>query len=70
MRADTPPARPAEGKAAATFAGGCFWCVEEAFDKVPGVISTVSGYTGGTVPNPTYEQVSRPRTPATPRRCR
>ncbi len=42
----------------ATFAGGCFWCVEEAFEKVPGVISAVSGYTGGTVPNPTYAQVS------------
>jgi peptide-methionine (S)-S-oxide reductase len=50
---------PAAGTiAVATFAGGCFWCVEEAFGKVPGVISTVSGYTGGHVPNPTYLQVS------------
>ena len=42
----------------ATFAGGCFWCVESDFDKVPGVVSTTSGYTGGTLPNPSYEQVS------------
>jgi peptide-methionine (S)-S-oxide reductase len=53
--AQTPKA---DGTATAVFAGGCFWCVEEAFDKVPGVISTVSGYTGGTVANPTYEQVA------------
>jgi peptide-methionine (S)-S-oxide reductase len=43
----------------ATFAGGCFWCTEADFDKVKGVVSTTSGYTGGNTPNPTYEQVSR-----------
>ena len=42
----------------AVFAGGCFWCVEEAFDAVPGVVATTSGYTGGTVANPTYRAVS------------
>lgn len=42
----------------AVFAGGCFWCLEGPFDDLPGVIKTESGYTGGTVPNPTYEQVS------------
>jgi peptide-methionine (S)-S-oxide reductase len=46
------------GGATATFAGGCFWCMEEAFEKLPGVASVVSGYTGGKVQNPTYEQVS------------
>jgi peptide-methionine (S)-S-oxide reductase len=46
----------------ATFAGGCFWCVEEAFDKVPGVTATISGYLGGQTRNPTYEQVSSGRT--------
>ena len=44
--------------ATAIFAGGCFWCVEADFDKVPGVVSTTSGYTGGTTKNPTYQQVS------------
>jgi len=44
--------------ARAIFAGGCFWCVEAAFDAVPGVIATNPGYTGGTVPSPSYEQVS------------
>ena len=50
--------RVQSGPAVATFAGGCFWCTEADFDKVPGVISTTSGYTGGTVANPSYEQVS------------
>ncbi|WP_297649538.1 peptide-methionine (S)-S-oxide reductase MsrA [Hydrogenophaga sp.] len=48
--------------AKATFAGGCFWCVEADFDKVPGVLSTTSGYIGGTVANPTYRQVSSDKT--------
>ena len=42
----------------AIFAAGCFWCTEEAFEKVPGVVSAVSGYTGGKLKNPSYEQVS------------
>lgn len=46
----------------AVFAGGCFWCVEEAFEKVPGVSKAVSGYIGGTVANPTYEQVAAKQT--------
>jgi peptide-methionine (S)-S-oxide reductase len=50
--------QPTPGRAIATFAGGCFWCTEADFDKVPGVISTTSGYTGGKVANPSYEQVS------------
>lgn len=40
-------------------AGGCFWCVESDFESVPGVINAISGYTGGTVPNPTYKTVSK-----------
>ncbi len=42
----------------ATFAGGCFWCMEHPFDEIPGVVSVTSGYTGGLKKNPTYEEVS------------
>ena len=42
----------------ATFAGGCFWCMQSEFDGLPGVLSTTVGYTGGTTPHPTYEEVS------------
>jgi methionine-S-sulfoxide reductase len=42
----------------AIFAGGCFWCMHSAFEQFPGVTEVVSGYTGGDIPNPTYEQVS------------
>lgn len=49
---------PAGARASAVFAGGCFWCAESDFDKMPGVVSTTSGYTGGKLANPTYEQVS------------
>jgi peptide-methionine (S)-S-oxide reductase len=47
----------AQTPAKAIFAGGCFWCMEEVFEKVPGVLSVVSGYTDGRTENPTYEQV-------------
>jgi peptide-methionine (S)-S-oxide reductase len=50
--------KPAPGLAVATFAAGCFWCTEEALDKVPGVVSTTSGYMGGMRMNPTYQEVS------------
>jgi methionine-S-sulfoxide reductase len=46
----------------AIFAGGCFWCIQPAFDKATGVIKTVVGYSGGTEPNPTYERVSSEKT--------
>jgi methionine-S-sulfoxide reductase len=58
---DVPKARAAaaSGKTeTAVFAGGCFWCTESDFEKVLGVISAVSGFTGGRTPNPTYRQVS------------
>ena len=48
---------PKENLETAIFAGGCFWCTESDFDKIPGVVSTISGYIGGSVKNPTYDQV-------------
>jgi peptide-methionine (S)-S-oxide reductase len=54
--AEVPTA--AAGQEVAVFAGGCFWCLEADFDKLPGVISTTSGYAGGKEADPTYEQVS------------
>ena len=55
-------AADAQELARATFAGGCFWCMEPPFDKLDGVVSTTSGYTGGRTLNPTYEQVSTGKT--------
>jgi peptide-methionine (S)-S-oxide reductase len=49
---------PAPGQAAAVFAGGCFWCMEPPFDALEGVVATTSGYIGGQVARPTYEQVT------------
>lgn len=56
--ASTARASEADRVAVAVFAGGCFWCTEADFEKVPGVVSAVSGYTGGRTRNPTYEQVT------------
>ena len=58
----TSPAAAERTTSKAYFAGGCFWCMEEAFEKVEGVLSATSGYMGGTVPNPSYEAVSAGRT--------
>ncbi len=55
-----PPGSPR--LATVTFAGGCFWCMEPPYDKLPGVVATISGYMGGTKRNPTYEEVSTGRT--------
>jgi len=66
QNADSPDtdSKSADGGPAdsvAIFAGGCFWCVESDFDNVPGVLSTVSGYTGGETTNPTYKTHSKDR---------
>jgi len=56
LAAEAPKVPP--GDAVAIFAGGCFWCVESDFDQVPGVVATISGYTGGSKVDPTYQEVS------------
>ncbi len=61
-QAAEPLSKGPEGSAMAVFAGGCFWCTESDFDKVPGVLETVSGYTGGAAETADYEQVSSGRT--------
>src|SRR5947207_11183295 len=63
LSVDLLPAQdsPATTKTA-VFAGGCFWCIQPAFDKTPGVIKTIVGYCGGTETNPTYELVTSERT--------
>ncbi|MET0152344.1 MAG: peptide-methionine (S)-S-oxide reductase, partial [Candidatus Binatia bacterium] len=53
--ADAPTSPPRTAKA--TFAGGCFWCMQPAFDGLPGVVSTMVGYTGGTTKDPSYQDV-------------
>lgn len=58
LAADDDTPLTTDNIAVATFAGGCFWCMEPPYDKVDGVMSTTSGYTGGNIKNPTYEQVS------------
>jgi len=60
MGEQTAPSTSAMTKA--YFPGGCFWCMEEAFEKVDGVVDAVSGYMGGTLKNPTYEEVSGGKT--------
>jgi len=57
MSADQPHRKNASGREIATLAGGCFWCLEAVFDDLQGVEDVVSGYAGGSVPTPTYEQV-------------
>ena len=56
----SPKTEPPE--ATATFGGGCFWCIEAVFQNLPGITKITSGYTGGTTPRPTYDQVCTGRT--------
>ena len=58
VAAEKEAAVPTEGLETATFGSGCFWCAESNFDKLPGVVSTISGYMGGRTKHPTYHEVS------------
>ena len=62
VAADAPAAAPSGQSATAIFAGGCFWCTEADYEKVPGVTEAESGYINGKVKDPTYQQVSAGRT--------
>lgn len=62
QRPSTAVSEVPQGMAVATFAGGCFWCMEPPFDELEGVVSTTSGYAGGEVVDPSYEEVSAGRT--------
>ena len=62
VRPSRAQSSPPPATKTAIFAGGCFWCIQPAFDKAKGVIKTVVGYSGGTQPNPTYELVSSEKT--------
>lgn len=57
LAASVPATSQTQGTAVATFGSGCFWCTESDFDKVSGVLSTTSGFMGGTLPNPSYDMV-------------
>ena len=58
LRAHAANAKPASGHALATFAGGCFWCMQPPFEHLDGVLATTVGFTGGHTPHPTYYEVS------------
>jgi peptide-methionine (S)-S-oxide reductase len=62
LAAPNEASKPVEGAAVATFAGGCFWCMEHPFDRIDGVLETTVGYTGGHDVDPTYEKVSAGKT--------
>ena len=57
-----PLPQPMAGQEVAIFAGGCFWCIESDFDKVPGVVATTSGYTGGRTERPSYREIGTKKT--------
>jgi peptide-methionine (S)-S-oxide reductase len=62
MTAGPSPSPSVAKTATATFGGGCFWCLDAAFDQLPGVLKVTSGFAGGTTPDPTYDQVCTGRT--------